>query len=149
MKIKAFENKVKMKDRTTYLYKQYVYNKYEFSTNYTQLEYVYGDYNHTIRYSKEGKEGVSLQQAQAMLKVLDIELYEVKEINTFAEFNKFLSETRLAYNPAEDDEEERCFAEFIKGQDNDMFEVKVWLSISDVEEKYNVKLNILRDYPCS
>jgi hypothetical protein len=122
-----------MEDKTTYLYKQHVYNKDGFPTNYTELEYVYGGYKHTLRYSKDGKEGVSLQQAQAMLKVLGIELYEVMEINTFKEFSDFLFENDLIYRG---EKYERCIGDRWENNDG---------SVSEIEDKYNVKLNILRD----
>jgi len=126
MRIKAFEEVTKMENETTYLYKQHVYDRKDFPTNYVELKYVYGGYMHTLRYSRCGKEGVSLEQAQAMLKVLGIELYEVQEINTFKEFSDWLLNSEYNW-------------------DGELFTSDgSWFDTKEMEEKCNVKLNILR-----
>ena len=120
MKIKAFENI----NHVNGVYQQKSLDKEgEFYLHYTDT-----GKDFSIKYSK----GISLQQAQAMLKVLDIELIEEKEINTFKEFDKFLFEADLTYRGREykdvfyDDE-----AEYNK-------------SIYEIEEEHCVKLNILK-----
>lgn len=85
----------------------------------------------TIVYSKHDSIGLSLQQAQDMLKVLGIELIEEKEINTFEEFGQWLRENRIVYNG----DHTYCIGV--------PKESKVQ-TITKAEEQYNVKLNILK-----
>jgi len=83
---------------------------------------------------------LSFKEAQDMLKVLGIELYEDKEINTFEEFTDFLRDNQLRYEP--DTNSACCGIECGSEKDHDWIGWETWKS---VEKEFGVKLNILRN----
>ncbi len=51
-------------------------------SNHVLLKFTINGCNQTVMYSKAGRMGLTVKQAQDMLKIVDIELLEVEEINT-------------------------------------------------------------------
>jgi len=90
----------------------------------------------SINYTKDGSKGLSLQQAQDMLKVLGIELYEDKEINTLEELFNFINDNNLTMTKFD---KEFWFA--VLDDDGNVY--SCWFNVLQAEEKYGVKLNNL------
>ena len=66
---------------------------------------------------------------------LEIEFQDVKEINSFEEFQKFLRDKELCFGG-------RAFAEKYKANSIGGNNIGVWKSKSVIEEEFNVKINL-------
>jgi len=130
MKIKAFEKTDHIKENGIMVHQEVFSDR----TCYIRVRV-----NAEDQEFKYGTKGITLQQAQAMLKVLDVELVEEKEINTFQEFKVFMQAEGFKYDP-----DKKTTPLFIATSIVDGRMYIDYYGIEEIEEKYNVKLNILR-----
>lgn len=131
IKIKAFENIDKCYKGDIQRIEQGIFSKY------CLLKVVINDNLIEVRYTKDGSQGLLFKKAKDMLKVLDIELYQEKEINSLDELINFIVDNNVTMTKFD---EEIWFATL----DDEGNLYSCWFDVLHAEEKYNVKLNILR-----